>query len=148
MDRLKLTLAACGLAALLFAPGCRNLRPEVPPGPPYSSDGRQMPPVGFSSDPHAMTGGVAPGGMAAAAGTPGNSAGQLGIPAPGSANHYGAPTNNAYGAPGTSAMAPGGLPAPPSQEGDPLSPPSSMPAAPAMPGVGGPGMMGGAPGPR
>ena len=54
MDRLKFTLAGCGLAALMAASGCRNLRSEVPAGRPYSSDGRQMPSVGFSSDPHPM----------------------------------------------------------------------------------------------
>ncbi len=32
MDRLKMTLAGCGLAAVLTVSGCRSMRSEVPPG--------------------------------------------------------------------------------------------------------------------
>ncbi len=79
MDRLKLTLAGCGLSLLLAAPGCRSTRSEVPPHRPYSSDGKQMPPtIGFSSDPHPMTGGAAL--AAGAPGLPGSP--QFGTPTP------------------------------------------------------------------
>jgi hypothetical protein len=101
MDRLNRTLAGCGLTLLLAAGGCRSTQPEVPPGRPYGGDGRQVPPsVGFSSDPHAMTG-------PAFAGAPG--APQLGTPGPASAGGYGV-SNNMYGPPGTTtggAMPPG-----------------------------------------
>ena len=56
MDRLNRTLTGCGLTLLLAAGGCRSTQPEVPPGRPYTSDGRQVPPIGFSSDPHPMSG--------------------------------------------------------------------------------------------
>jgi hypothetical protein len=95
MDRLNRTLAGCGLMLLLAAGGCRSTHPEVPPGRPYSGDGRQVPPsIGFSSDPHAMTGPAA-----LAAGTPGSP--RLGTPGPASSANYGAPTTNGYGPPGT-----------------------------------------------
>jgi hypothetical protein len=95
MDRLNRTLAACGLMLLLAAGGCRSTHSEVPPGRPYSGDGRQVPPsIGFSSDPHPMTGP-----SALTAGTPGTP--QLGTPGPASSANYGAPTVNTYGPPGT-----------------------------------------------
>ena len=108
MDRLNRTLAGCGLMLLVAAGGCRSTRPEVPPGRSYSGDGRQAPPINFSSDPHPMTG---PG---MAAGGPGSA--QYGTPGPAASANYGAPTGNQFGPPGTSLgdgqMPPGvGLPA-------------------------------------
>src|SRR3954452_21330019 len=137
MDRLNRTLAGCGLTLLLAAGGCRSTQPEVPPGRPYSADGRQVPPsVGFSSDPRAMTG------PAMAAGGPGMP--QLGTPGPASAPNMVAPTGNLYGPPGTSAgggqMPPGvGLTGVP---GEPTSMPSTGMGGPTsgyvpMPGPGG-----------
>ena len=52
MDRQTRRLAGFGLMFVLAASGCRSTRSEVPPGRQYSGDGRQVPPVGFSSDPH------------------------------------------------------------------------------------------------
>jgi hypothetical protein len=105
MDRLNRSLTGYGLILLLAAGGCRSTQPEVPPGRPYTSDGRQAPPVGFSSDPHALSvPGINAGvpGMAAAPGAP-----QLGTPGPASSANYGAPTNNQYAPPGyTAGMAP------------------------------------------
>src|SRR5262245_44426343 len=102
MDRLKITLAGFALVAVLAAPGCHNLRSEVPAGRPYSGDARQMPSVGFSSDPHPATGGALappPGSLGMGATEPSSmpSHGQYGTPAPGSTNNYGMPTSNAYG---------------------------------------------------
>jgi hypothetical protein len=148
MDRLKLTLAGCGLSLVLAAPGCRSTRSEVPPHRPYSSDGKQMPPtIGFSSDPHPLTGGAAmnPG----ASGMPGSP--QFGTPPPSVAG-AGAPTIGSYGAPGTSGGA-SGLTAPPGGFNDVLSarasaagPGASGDAATAAPGSPGaaPGSPGGA----
>jgi hypothetical protein len=105
MDRLNRSLTGCGLLLLLAAGGCRSTQPEVPPGRPYTSDGRQAPAVGFSSDPHALNvPGINAGvpGVVAAPGAP-----QLGTPGPASSTNYGAPTNNQYAAPGYAAgMAP------------------------------------------
>jgi hypothetical protein len=125
MDRLNRTLAGCGLALLLAAGGCRSTQPEVPPGRPYTSDGRQAPPsIGFSSDPHPMAG---PG---MASGMPG--APQLGTPGPASTANYGTPTNNMYGPPATGT----GVGALPPAVGLTSAPgePTSMPAT----GLGGP----------
>jgi len=126
MDRLNRSLTGCGLLLLLAAGGCRSTQPEVPPGRPYTSDGRQAPPVGFSSDPHALNvpginAGVPGAGMAAAPGSP-----QLGTPGPASSMNYGAPTNNQYAAPGYTA---GVAPMPPgiAQQGGP-SEGTSMPS--------------------
>jgi hypothetical protein len=131
MDRLKLSLAGCGLSLVMAAPGCKT-GPEVPPGRAYNSDGRQAPPIAFSSDPHPQTG-------AALAGAPGANGPQFGTPPPATGN-LGAPTANLYGAPGTSGSAGGGssgLTAPPGGFNDPLasrasaaSPPATDPAAP------------------
>lgn len=101
MDRLTRRMVGFGLVAVLAAPGCKSTRPEVPPGTSYSNDGRQLPSgaVGFSSDPRPLpnnSAGLTPGVI-----TP-NAAGQFGTPPPGEGNRYGAPTDNAYGAPGTS----------------------------------------------
>lgn len=95
MDRLNrsMTLMACGCGLLLAATGCRSTRPEVPPGRPYSRDGRQQAPIGFSTDPHPLNGAAganimpdAGSKLAARAGRPdmapilGQSSGQLGPP--------------------------------------------------------------------
>ena len=56
MDRLARSLACCGLGFVLTASGCRMTRPEVPPGRPYSKDGRQRPAIGFSSEGHPVDG--------------------------------------------------------------------------------------------
>jgi hypothetical protein len=164
MDRLNRSLTGCGLILLLAAGGCRSTQPEVPPARPYTSDGRQAPPVGFSSDPHALN---VPGlnagvpGMAAAPGAP-----QLGTPGPASSTNYGAPTTNQYAAPGyTAGMAP--MPPGIAQQGGPnestsmpsygLAPPSSSSGgmtgaaagatAPAAPAAGMPTLDPGAPRP-
>jgi hypothetical protein len=140
MDRLNRTMAGCGLLLLLAAAGgCRSTRPEVPPGRPYTSDGRQVPPMSFSNDPHPMTGP----GITAGQGTP-----QYGTPGPATSANLGAPTGNQYGPPGTtigggqtpsgagfsapgmepSSMPPAGLGAP--SIGNETSPASAPPSAP------------------
>lgn len=128
MDRLKLTMVGCGLAALLTTSGCRNLRSEVPPGRSFSSNAGQAP-VEFSSAPHPS---INPGAPTMPAGTqgmlpgmpPSDSSAQFGTPAPGATDNYGAPTANSYGAPGTS-----GLATPPASGFDPAAAPASAPAA-------------------
>jgi hypothetical protein len=96
MDRLNRNAAGCGLMLMLAtAGGCRSTRPEVPPGRPYTNDGRQVPPINFSSDPHPMTGP----GIVAGPGAPG--APQYGTPSSASSANFGAPTGNQYGPPGT-----------------------------------------------
>ncbi|SIN74495.1 hypothetical protein SAMN05444166_0594 [Singulisphaera sp. GP187] len=153
MDRLKLTLAGCGLAAVLTVSGCRNLRSEVPPGRPFGSPASQ-PSVGFSSDPHPNTGlglgagagagsGNLPGGPGMGPGLPQDSAGQFGTPPPGASDKYGAPTDNAYGPPGTSALAP-----PPSIGTDPSARSAPPSGAPAVPDSFGTGLPGSAPAPQ
>ena len=52
----SLAVSACGVGLLLVSTGCRSTRPEVPPGRPYSSDGRQRPAIGFSTDAHPVDG--------------------------------------------------------------------------------------------
>ncbi len=137
MDRLDRALACCGLAALLSAaPGCRGTKSEVPPGRPYGADGRQLPPVGFSTEPHPAFGAPGQPGIPSLT-TPGGTA------ASGMAN-YGTPTGNAYGPPGSSVG--GGsigaqetaprLAAPP-QEAPPEVPPIESPSA--VPSMGDPG---------
>ncbi len=82
MDRLNRILTGCGLTLLLAAGGCRSTQPEVPPGRAYNNDGRQNPPIGFSSDAHpSVTGPGITNGMPGMAGAPG--APQLGTPGPG-----------------------------------------------------------------
>jgi hypothetical protein len=140
MDRLKLTLAGCGLAVLVAAPGCRNLRSEVPAGRPYTSDGRQMPSVGFSSDPHPPIGGAvasAPGAVGMGTAEQPGMTGQFGTPAPGSTGNYGAPTSNAYGPPGTSSLGSAATP-PPASLNPGLSTPAAVPPS-IPPSVGGGG---------
>jgi hypothetical protein len=102
MDRLTRTLAGCGLVTLLAVTGCRSTRSEVPPGPPYTKDGKQVPPIGFNSDPHPLNGGAAglgPGGMPAAGNV------QYGMPGTASGPNFGIPSGNAYGPPGTAGAA-------------------------------------------
>jgi hypothetical protein len=146
MDRLNRILAGCGLMVLMAAGGCRSTHPEVPPGRPYTSDGRQLPPIGFSSDPHPMSG---PG---ITAGVPGGP--QLGTPGPAATANLGAPTGNQYGPPGyTAGLAPvpgaanalgggaerdsmpsyGGLGAP--SGGGAMSPATAPPPSAGIPGV-------------
>lgn len=145
MDRLKMTLAGCGLAAVLTVSGCRSMRSEVPPGRPFASEGGQSS-VGFSTDPHPATGpgagmgGVAqPGVPGSYSGMPQDGPGQFGTPAPGASDKYGAPTENAYGPPGTSSLAP-----PPATGTDPMAAPpaGATPAAPAIPNSVGTGLSG------
>jgi hypothetical protein len=92
MERLTRTMAGCGLTLALAVAGCKSTHSEVPPGRPYSADGRQAPPVGFSADPHPIT---SPG-IAGAPGSP-----QYGVPGAANSGNFGAPTNNAFGPPGT-----------------------------------------------
>jgi hypothetical protein len=56
MDRLKITLAACGLGLLLTSSGCRSTRNEVPPGRPFARDGVQRKAIEFSSGGHPVNG--------------------------------------------------------------------------------------------
>jgi hypothetical protein len=105
MDRLNRSLTGCGLALLLAAGGCRSTQPEVPPGRPYTSDGKQVPPVAFSSDPHPLNVPGINAGVPGAGAAPGSP--QLGTPGPASSMNYGAPTNNQYASPSyTAGMAP------------------------------------------
>jgi hypothetical protein len=97
MDRLNHAMAGCGLMLVLAAAGgCKSTRSEVPPGRPYTNDGKQVPPIGFSSEPHAMTGP----GIVGGSGAPG--APQFGTPGSASSANLGAPTGNQFGPPGTS----------------------------------------------
>jgi hypothetical protein len=137
MDRplsrvLNISLATCGLAILITAPGCRSTRNEVPPGKPYSTTG--APAVGFNSDPRtgsaSNSGGIygnnpiAPGlgqnPSGLGGGSPTSPMGgmvgsgappvEYGTPAP-TQGAFGAPTSNRYGSipatPGSPAQ-PGG----------------------------------------
>ena len=56
MDRVSRSLALGGLGLLVTLSGCRSTRPEVPPGRPYTNDGRQRPAIGFSNEPHPVDG--------------------------------------------------------------------------------------------
>jgi hypothetical protein len=105
MDRLNRTLAGCGLALLVAATGssCRSTQSQVPPGRPYTNDGRQGTPVGFSSEPHPMSGAASTSVTSYAAGAPG-ATGQLGTPTPGGTASFGAPAGHMYGPPGSSPL--------------------------------------------
>jgi hypothetical protein len=129
MDRLNRTVAGCGLTLVLAAAGgCKSTRPEVPPGRPYTSDGRQVPPIGFSSDPHAMTGP----GIVAGSGASGGP--QFGTPGSATSANMGAPTMNQFGPPGTSGGMPMSQGAGFSTQGAGATESSSMPS----PGLGAP----------
>src|SRR5262249_37932132 len=100
MDRLTRSLTGSAIALLLVShfSGCRTPRHEVPPGRPFSGDGKQAPPIEFSSAPNpasAMNGFNLPN-TSGAGGTA-----KYGTPSPGSSSLYGAPANNAYGPPAT-----------------------------------------------
>ncbi len=123
MDRVSRTLALSGLGLLLTAAGCRSTRSEVPPGRPYSNDGRQRPAIGFSNDPHPVDGaaitnimpdspGAARTGQGVGVGT--NRPDALsalggGLGSNGNLANIGAPTAN--GDPNAAGSARGGLPA-------------------------------------
>ena len=100
MDRQTRRWAGCGLMIVMATSGCRSTRSEVPPGRKYSGDGRQVPSVGFSSDPRPS----GANGMGSVPGGPGTMPGRYGTPSPATPN-YGVPTGNDYGPPGQS---PGG----------------------------------------
>lgn len=131
MDRLNRTLAGSGLALLVAATGsgCRSTQSQVPPGRPYTNDGRPGAPVGFSTEPHPMSGAASTPVTPYAAGAPG-ATGQLGTPTPGGAASFGAPMGPMYGPPGSSPLgsAAGQLPATgssaPGSDGASTSPPS------------------------
>ncbi len=146
MDRLTRSLAFCGIGFLLTASGCKMTRPEVPPGRPYSNDGRQRPAIGFSSDGHPVDGAAttnmmpdSPGGkLAQGIGTGatrpdvspllGGAGGSFGPPGTG-----GRSTDRASTAPGDDSLLPAGSsPSPrPSIEPSPASPSSSSTTLPS-----------------
>lgn len=106
MDRPKNTLSRVlqggGLALALVAggSGCRSTKPEVPPHRPFLSGAEGTPaPASSLTSPSATMDGLPP---VSAGGS------QYGTPASASSRPYGAPTSNAYGAPGTSSL--GSLP--------------------------------------
>lgn len=101
MHRSSFKASGLALTLALAACGCRTPRNEVPPGRPYASDGRQLPPVGLSTDPHPGLGDAMSGGAPYVDGSS-PSASQFPGSSPSMAN-YGAPTANSYGPPGTSA---------------------------------------------
>jgi hypothetical protein len=112
MDRLnQRLLACCGLSVILAAAGCRSTRSEVPPGRQYTNDGRQIPTIGFSSDPHAPQSPTFAGNVPGTG--PGAMSGALGGPTP-NASAFGVPTNHAYGPPETASIpsSPGSLTSP------------------------------------
>jgi len=123
MDRQTRRLAGFGLMFVLATSGCRSTRPEVPPGRKYSGDGRQVPSVGFSSDPHP----AGANGMGSVPGGPGTMPGQYGTPSPATPN-YGAPTGHSYGPPGQ-APAGSGAAAPLFSEPSTAPPPVEAPSA-------------------
>ncbi len=131
MDRQTRRLAGCGLMFVLVTSGCRSTRSEVPPGRRYSGDGRQVPSVGFSSDPHP----AGANGMGSAPGGPGTMPGQYGTPSPATRN-YGAPTGDSYGPPGSAPVGSGAA-APLFSEPSTAPPPvGAPPAAPSTDPVG------------
>jgi hypothetical protein len=140
MDRLNRVLAGCGLMAVLATTGagCKSTGPEVPRGPRYTSDGRQLPPtVGLSGDSHPMSAnavGMGPNGVPLLQDGNGSTAPQFGTPAPGSPN-MGAPTSNAFGAPGTAGMGAGPSAAssyPPTPQPVPERPATSLAQPPTL----------------
>ncbi len=130
MDRLpRQFVAACALGLLAAGTGCRSTRPEVPPGRPFASDGRQRKAIEFSSDGHPMSA------AATANLMPNNADGgsrlAKGIDAgtrPDGSNFSGVP--GGYGPPGTSGRAGDpGLGAPPKIDPQPMDDPGAMPAS-------------------
>ena len=96
MDRLdRNAVALLGLIVLGLGTGCRSTKPEVPPGRGFTNDGRQIPPVGFSTDPQV------PAGALATTPQPGSAMYGKGRPSTAMQN-YGTPTDNSYGPPGSS----------------------------------------------
>jgi hypothetical protein len=141
MDRQTRRWAGCGLMIVLATSGCRSTRSEVPPGRRYSGDGRQVPSVGFSSDPHPAGANA----MGSVPGGPGMMPGQYGTPSPATPN-YGVPTGNAYGPPGQAPTGSGGATAPLFPESS-TAPPAvgGLPAAPSTNPVGAMGQPGQSP---
>lgn len=113
MDRLTHRLVAVwGLTVFCLMTGCKSTKPEVPPGRGYTNEGKQIPPVGFSTDPSVPAGAMAT--------TPQAGSGMYGKGRPSTAmENYGTPTDNTYGPPGSSA---------PGKYGDPSVLPASGPA--------------------
>ena len=106
MDRLKYARwFGTGLGLILAASGCKTPRSEVPPGRPYLNDGRQAPPVGFSSEPPPAT---FPSSSpdATMGGATGSTPNPFGSTSAGM-SRYGAPSDHGYGPPATSS--PGGM---------------------------------------
>jgi hypothetical protein len=131
MDRLPRLLAACGLGLLLTSSGCRSTRNnEVPPGRPYSSDGRQRKPIEFSSEGHPINGAttavfqpdVTPNMK------PGSGVGAGGRNA--GSTPFGAIPGPAYGGPGTAGL--GEPPTPSAPAPAELTPASDSPASPEL----------------
>src|SRR5207248_3121229 len=89
MDRLNRSLIACGLGLILAASGCRSPRSDVPPGRQYMKDGREVAPLGLSSDPRQPQSSGFPNGSPGA--VPGTSSG-FGTPSS-AMSGYGVPTN-------------------------------------------------------
>lgn len=123
-----------GLFALanVTATGCKSTRPEVPPGRPYTADGRQKPAVGFSTEPRPLTTDptATPTGIGRGSGLANRSeASPLGLPPGLQGNNFGTPSGGTYGPPGTA-----GLNQPPA-----LSDPAA--AQTAAPGPASPGLM-------
>ncbi len=139
MDRQTRRLAGCGLMFVLAASGCRSTRSEVPPGRQYAGDGRQVPSVGFSSDPHP----TGANGLGSMPGGPGTMPGQYGTPPPATPN-YGMPTGNAYGPPGQAPAGPGTA-APLFSEPTTAPPPVGAPPANPVGVAGQPGQLPGSP---
>jgi hypothetical protein len=134
MDRLRRVLAggtlAITLGTVVAASGCRSTHNEVPPGPKFSTAGEPSSSVGFNSTPRPYNGMGSPygsnssvpgqSGMGGLPGVGGGATGSTmdGMPNLGTAGStssfgtpppsgpgMGQPTNNLYGAPGTSGLA-------------------------------------------
>ncbi len=96
MDRLaRRSVALLGVTILALTTGCKSTKPEVPSGRGYTNEGKQIPPVGFSTDPQI------PAGAMATTPQPGTSMYGKGRPSTAMQN-YGTPTDNTYGPPGSS----------------------------------------------
>ena len=94
---------AVGVTLASAGAGCKSLRPEVPPHKPFMAGidpTQQIPAVGFSKTPGLSALNGLPNGPASVSAA----AGQLGVPGGGVANPLGAPTGNAYGAPGSAGL--------------------------------------------